>query len=122
MTALFSASDLNALPDVDDVSAEEAGILERIVWGWLKPVLGLSERPATVPDEMFSWAIELAAIAHENPKGLTYYQLGEERSGYSAERRAQILAEVGAGGLATPRPTGCFPPARAYPDPAERCW
>lgn len=119
--ALFSAADLNSLPGVSGVTDEQATMVERIVWGWLKPVLGLTDRPTPVPDEVFAWAVELGAIAYANPNGLSYYQLGEERSGFSAERRVEILGEAASGGQAASsagRPRGCFPPAQAWPDPA----
>lgn len=117
---LFTDADLNALPGVGRVTADEAAMVERIVWGWLKPVLGLSERPATVPDEVFSWAIELGAIARENPAGLSSEQLGSSQRAFSAERRSEILQSASAHGSTTAglTPRGCFPPALAYPDGA----
>lgn len=123
MTQLFDANDLNGVPGISGVTSDQAGVLERIVWGWLKPVLGLTDRPDTISDELFSQAIELGAIAHENPSGLSSYQLGAERYGYSSERRDAILESAGTGGSATgvPAPTGSFPPARSYPDPADIC-
>jgi len=102
------------------VSNGAAEVAERVVWGWLKPVLGLAERPDPAPPEVFSWALELGGIAHENPAGRSYYELGDERSGFSAERRAEILTEAGtwAGGT-TSGPLGSFPdpPVLAWPDP-----
>jgi hypothetical protein len=119
MTPLFTATDLADLLG-RPVSDERAAAVERVVWGWLKPVLDLQERPNPIPDEVLSWALELAGIAYENPSGLTEYQLGAERTYFSAERRAQILAEAsadrGAGEGTSPR--GSFPAATRYPDPA----
>jgi hypothetical protein len=124
-TALFTADDLNALPGVSGVSDAEAVLVERVVWGWLKPVLKLTDRPDPVSDELFSWALELGVIFRSNPEGLEEYQLESERSRYSSERRDELLGIAAAGGttvggIATP--LGSFPAARAYPDPAERCW
>lgn len=99
---------------------------ERLVWGWLKPVLGLAERPVPVPAEVWSWAIELGAIAHENPAGLASYQLGPERSQFSAERRGQILDEASrsgvTGGVGNESPRGSFPPPLSWPDPIRLGW
>ena len=73
--ALFEPQDLsNWLGKT--VADEKATSIEKVVWGWLKPQLGATERPDPVPDEVFSWAIELAAIAYENPTGLSARQLG----------------------------------------------
>jgi hypothetical protein len=118
MTALFSAADLT-VPLGRAVTDEEAALAERVVWGWLKPGLGLTERPDPIPDEVFSWAIELGAIYLENPSGLSSKQLGAEQMGFSAERRTAILAEVGEGRLGPGSPRGSFPLARPWPD---RCW
>lgn len=109
-TRLFTAADLGDLlqKTVTDTAAAAA---ETLVWGWLRPVLGLAERPNPVSEEVFSWAIELGAIAHENPAGFESYQLGQERIQFSAERRTAILIEAGGvpGGQET-GPIGSFPP------------
>lgn len=112
---LFVASDLTE-PLGHVVSETKAAAAERVVWGWLKPILGGEARPDPVPDEVFSWAVELGAIYLENPSGLASYQLGAERLGFSAERRAQILIEAAGdtpGSASTPR--GSFPEPSVYP-------
>lgn len=120
---LFTATDLQALPGVSGVTETSATMAERIVWGWLRPILAVEQRPNPVSDELFSWALELGAIAHENPTGMSSYQLGAERVGYSTERRVEILAEVADGGRPGHTtggvPRGRFPQAPTYPDPAR---
>lgn len=123
-TALFTADDLNALPEISGVTEAEATAVERVVWGWLKPVLKVTERPDPVSDELFSWALELGGIYWNNPTDLDSKKTGPFEEKYG-ERAAEIL-HVAATGGATPagtalRPVGSFPAARAYPDPAERC-
>lgn len=104
-----------------DVTETKARSIERVVWGWLKGPLGLAARPDPVPDEVFSWAIELGAIAHENPAGLSSRQLGSSQRAFSLERRNEIL-EMARGGVpgtvTVPSPSGSFPTALDYPDPA----
>lgn len=121
MPALFTAVELSDQLG-QTVTDARAAAVERIVWGWLKPVLGLTERPAEISDELFSWAIELGGIAHENPAGLSYYQLGDERYGFSAERRVEILTEAASSGPAASAggPLGSFPPPRPDTDFFER--
>lgn len=112
------------------VSAEAAAAAEQVVWGWLRPVIKIDgatpdDRPWPVSPELFSWAIELGAIAVSNPEGLSEYALGPERSKYSAETRTRILAAAASGGTTTDpdapaRPVGSFPPSRPWPDPVER--
>jgi len=102
------------------VTETRAAMAERVVWGWLKPRLGLSDRPSPVPDEVFAWAIELGGIVYENPAGLNARQMGQFQEQFSAERRDQILDEVARStqGTATAQPAGSFPEALDYPDPA----
>lgn len=120
---LFTDTELSDHLGDAAVTPERAAAAERLVWGWLKPVLGLEARPNPVPAEVFSWAIELGGIAHENPAGLSSYELGAERYGFSAERRDEILRQAATGGhAATPlSPRGSFPKAACYPD-AARSW
>lgn len=118
---LFTAADLtNWLRQ--PVAAEHAAVAQTVVWGWLRPLLGVTEL-AEVSPEIKAWAIELGAIAYTNPEGLSAYSLGTERSAYSSERRDEILRMVASGGAVapgtTPSPRGSFPPAPRYPDPAE---
>ncbi|WP_372733607.1 hypothetical protein [Nocardioides sp.] len=119
---LFSASDLGDLLD-EEVSEARAMLVESVVWGWLKPVLKLDRRP-NMDDpanaQIFSWALELGVVYAENPRGLSVYQLGEERTQYSVERRDAILkdaAETGSGSTGGAlAPQGCFPALEPWPD------
>lgn len=120
--ALFTAAELGDWLG-KPVTAARATVAERVVWGWLSPILGTETQPAPVPAALFSWALELGAIAHENPAGLTTKEIGPFREQYAAERRAEILDEVRgstlAGGDGTAlQPSGTFPEAPCYPDPA----
>ena len=119
---LFTASDLSQLLG-ETVSADTAVMVEAVVWGWMQPRLGIADRPEELNAQQFSWAIQLGAIAHENPAGLTARQVGEVREQYSSETRDAILDEVegSASSVLPSAPRGRFPSARAYPDPAERC-
>jgi len=121
--ALFTVADLGDW--LHKPVTEPATVMaERVVWGWLRPILEATERPAEQSAELFSWAIELGGIAHENPAGLSSKQIGPFQEQYSAERREEILAEVATGGqpaASALAPRGRFPKARRYPDPAERC-
>lgn len=123
-TALFTAADLNALPDVSGVTADEGTMVERVVWGWLAPILGVTDRPDPVTPQLFSWALELGIIFRENPAGLSAKEIGPFKEQYSSERRDEILRAAASGGStagAALRPVGSFPAARTYPDPVERC-
>ena len=120
---LFDGEELSAhlQYEVSDAAAASA---ERVVWGWLKGPLGLTERPNPVPDEVFSWAIELGAIAHENPAGLSEQTTGDETNRWALARRAEILDDARSSSAATSTtgPRGNFPRAHSWPDPARGCW
>lgn len=124
-TVLFTADDLNALPEISGVTDAEATAVEAVVWGWLQPLLNVEDRPDPVSAKLFSWALELGAIYRTNPAGLDEQKRGPFEEQYSSERRAEILRAVLGGGTTAPgtppTPVGSFPSARAYPDPAERC-
>lgn len=123
--ALFNHADLgNWLHK--PVTEDGATVAERVVWGWLRPILGVTSRPTgdARSAELLSWALELGGIAHENPAGLKAKQIGPFNEQYSWERRTAILDEVATGGqpaAAALAPRGRFPRPRRYPDPAERC-
>lgn len=108
-----------------EVAIDDAVLVERVVWGWLRPILGWDERPAEIPPELFAWALQLGAIAHENPAGLSAKTIGPFSVQYSEERRLAILDEVARSSLPTGpsatahEPSGDFPPAACYPDPAR---
>lgn len=125
-TPLFTADDLNGLLGVDVTDARATSV-ERVIWGWIKPLLGVDDRPYPLDDTLFAWAIELGAIVLENPTGKIQKSTGPwtsvyaGRSGSATARREEILHEIassslGAGGL---RPRGNFPPAHRYPDPSR---
>lgn len=123
---LFSIGDLSELVD-EDLTDERHAVVEKVVWGWVSAELGVDVRPDPLPPQLEAWSLELGANFHENPGGLAEYQLGEERSKFSLERRLQLLEQVAGsgdgGGTPTtyaggPRLTGtrCREP---YPDPAR---
>lgn len=121
--ALFTADDLNALPEISGVTDSEATAVEAVVWGWLSPILGLTDRPDPVSPQLFAWALELGAIFRTNPAGLEELKRGPFEEQYG-DRRDEILRVAAGGGTTAPgtppSPVGSFPKARAYPDPAER--
>lgn len=125
-TPLFTSKDLGEWLQ-RDVIDESATVAERVVWGWLRPILEVDTRPEEPSAELFSWAIELGGIAYVNPDGLSRYQLEDELSEYSSEARDAILRTAASGGAVpngtAAQPLGCFPPA--LPDPfslAPECW
>ncbi|HSV41491.1 MAG TPA: hypothetical protein VLI04_22195 [Nocardioidaceae bacterium] len=121
---LFTEDDLGELIG-KPVTESRGAMVERVVWGWLKPILDLEDRPDPVPDELFSWAVELGGIAHENPIGLSGKATGPFSEQFSGlrDRRETILKDVrqwaaAQGDDTAAAPGGSFPEAPCYPDPA----
>jgi hypothetical protein len=118
---LFTAQDLTDWLQ-KPIGDAQAAMCERVVWGWLKPILKLADRPAALTEEQAAWAIELGGIAASNPDALSRYVLEGEESFYDGTRRDEILRNAAAGGVTpaggAPPPRGSFPPATCYPDPA----
>jgi hypothetical protein len=120
---LFTSDDLGSWLG-SSVDPGRGEVVERVVWGWLRPILlEGAERPADVSPELFSWALELGAIAYENPAGLSSKQFGDVAEAYGGERRDEILeavagSSIGIGALpgSSVHPRGSFPSARPYPD------
>lgn len=119
MAALFSPAELEAFLQ-RPVSIGAAEIAERVVRGWLKAATGVDDWDWPVPDDVFSWAIELGAIAHENPTSLSTDTVGDVSSQWQRGRKAEILTAAAAkyGPTSRSRSLGSFPAAVAWPDPA----
>jgi hypothetical protein len=116
---LFSTAELTDYLQYT-VTDAQAAIAERVVWGWMKPLLGLDDRPSPVPEDVFSWAVELGAIVHENPNGSVTASSTGATSDTFGPRRQEILNDVAlwGGGTAT-APRGSFPPANYWPESPE---
>ena len=81
--------------DVGDLpgwlSGADAELARRAASGWLQDATGLTEWPDPVPDRLWAWAIELAAIALRNPDGATSEQVDDYRYATDRSRRTEIL-------------------------------
>lgn len=123
---LFTATDLTSWLQYP-VTESEATIAEKVVAGWISDATGSVVLPDPLPSQMFSWALELGGLAHENPGAMFSETTGDKTTQWDRARRAEILRSVAAwagntaGGYGTPRPRGSFPKARPWPDPVERC-
>lgn len=124
---------------VDDQTSIDDGtftVIHRVVEGLLLDAAGLTVWPDPVPAQVFSWALELAAISHENPAGAAVDGTDRINLQWNETRRTAILARATAwgdeirNGDVVPAPTGCFPPASRLPHDLEQrrrrygggCW
>ena len=93
--------------------AEDMAI--RVAEGWLKPkTTSLPTWPDPVPEDLWAWALELAAMVYTNPKGLVARTAGEESQGWAVARRQEIL-DAAAETYGAIAPVGSFPPAPYWP-------
>lgn len=92
------------------VNASTADVAIRVAEGWVRSVFTGAWPPDPVPEDLWAWAVELAAIAYDNPRGMTTRTVGNDITGYgNAARRAEILTQV-ANRYGTVHPVGSFPP------------
>lgn len=91
MADLFELTDLAAYmqQDLDTATATTA---RRIASGWLGSATGLTEWPDPVPDQLWTYALELAEMAYGNPGGYVSEDIDDHSVGFNKTRRAEILA------------------------------
>ena len=63
----------------------------RLASGWLMSSTGLTTWVVPVDDQLFGWALELAAIAYRNPDGVATEVIDDYTVTYDRARRKQIL-------------------------------
>lgn len=113
------------------VKADVEASAIRVAEGWLASVCtSFTAWPTPVPDDLWAWAIELAAIAYNNPVGLVQRITDEDTRAWGTERRQEILAAArqryGSGSTSpvfasAATGTSNFPPAPRWPDPPGIC-
>lgn len=95
MADLFDLGDLPLWLQVPQVNEEAAALYRRAVNGWLRTATGLSDWPDPVPDDLWGWAIELAAMVVDNPTMVNTETVGATTTQFgNRARRAEILAEA----------------------------
>jgi hypothetical protein len=112
MADLFDLGDLPSWMQVPAVDTETATRVRRAVNGWLQDATGLSVWPSPVPDRLWAWAIELAAITFDNPTGLLSSTIDDFAAVYdrgASSRRQQILDQARAVYNTAGQPMGSFP-------------
>lgn len=109
MADLFDLGDLTTWLEDPEVDPAKAAIARRVASGWLGRATGLTSWPDPVTDTLYSWALELAAIAYRNPAGFTRVAVDDIQVTYDIERRAAILTEATAEYGTSGAPLGAFP-------------
>lgn len=105
MADLFDLGDLPSWLQVPEVDAATAERVRRAASGWLQDATGLTEWPDPVPDRLWAWAIELAAIAFRNPAAASSERVDDYEFTQDRARRAEILADA----------RRAYPPAAGQP-------
>ncbi len=113
MPALLTYDDLAAYlhEDINNASADRAF---RVAAGWLLAATRLPEWPVPLPDDLWTWAVELATLAYVNPEGLTSEVTGNRSATWAARREEILTAAAQRYGAGTP--LGTFPAIAPYPD------
>lgn len=111
MADLFDLGDLPSWLQVPEVDTETATRVRRSANGWLQDATGLTAWPSPVPDRLWTWALELAAISYRNPDAVSEEGVDDYRFVQDRQRRAEILAAARRAYSA-----GCQP-QYSFPDP-----
>lgn len=105
---------------VSTTSAEQA---VRVAEGWLRSVCTslTTWPPNPVPEDLWAWTLELAALSYGNPVSLVTRSTDEETRNWSMERRREILdaARFRYGGAAAPEGSANFREPLDWPDPIQ---
>jgi hypothetical protein len=101
---LFELSDLPSWLQVPSVDTETATRVRQYVNGWLMSATRLTAWPNPIPDDLFAYAIELAAIAYRWPDGTSSESIDDYTRQSDAARRKEILdaARMAYSGAGTP--------------------
>jgi hypothetical protein len=107
------------------VNVAPAMVAIRMADAWLSSVCsGMPPWPDPVPEDLWSWALELAAMAYSNPTGMTSRTTDEDSRTWDMARRREILNAAaqrygdGSGSAnSSGAPQGSFPVALDWPDP-----
>ncbi|MEU4367546.1 hypothetical protein [Micromonospora chersina] len=94
MADLFDLGDLPSWLQVPEVDEQTAIRVRRAANGWLQDATSLTEWPNPLPDRLWAWAIELAAIAYRNPAAAASGRIDDFEYVADRARRTQILDDA----------------------------
>jgi hypothetical protein len=106
---LFDLGDLPSWLQVPEVDTETATRVRRSASGWLQDATGLTVWPASIPDRLWAWALELAAIAFRNPAATWSETVDDYTVQADRFRRREILAAARTAYNTAGQPQGSFP-------------
>jgi len=109
---LFDIGDLPSWLQIPSVDDETVIRIRRYVNGWLQDATGLTVWPDPLPDRLWAWAIELAALIHENPTAKWSQTIDDSVDVYERGpqgRRREILDAARVAYNTAGKPQGSFP-------------
>ncbi len=111
MAELFELVDLRSALQlsVDEFDTDAASVARRHAYGWLQDATGLADWPDPVPDRLWAWAVELAAIAYRNPDAAQSEAVDDYKVVWDRQRRAEILQAAREAFATAGQPQGSFP-------------
>lgn len=112
MADLFDLGDLPSFLQTPEVDTETATRVRRYVNGWLQDAAGMDTWPSVIPDRLWAWAIELAAMVMENPTAKWSQTVDDSTDVYDRGpqgRRREILDAVRRAYNTAGKPQGSFP-------------
>jgi hypothetical protein len=112
MADIFELGELPLWMQDPELDHATVTLNRRFANGWLQDATGLTEWPDPIPDRLWAWAIELAAIANRWPDGSSRDAIDDHQATLDRERRAEILNAARAA-----YPSGAGAPLGEFPEP-----
>lgn len=109
MADIFDLGDLPVWLGDPEADPNRVALARRFANGWLMSATRLSSWPDPITDDLWAWAIELAAIAFDNPAGAASEGIDDHKVTYDRERRKEILDEARTAYAGATTPRGSFP-------------
>jgi len=113
---LFEPADLENYLQQGTLTSASVLVARRVVSGWLKSATQLTDWPDPVPDDLFGWSLELAALVYNNPEGLAVDTTGATSATWERGRRDSILDQARAA-YADPGSGASGGPVYSFPEP-----
>lgn len=110
MADLFELTELASYMQ-QDLDTETATNARRIASGWLRSATGVSAWPDPTPDDVWTWALELAEMAYGNPGGYAGEAVDDHTVTFNRARRSEILETARKKYSASGTPVYSFPEA-----------
>lgn len=125
---LIPYADVRGLLPTQELTEVQLDAAMKLVAGWLRGAADTTALPAELTEDhpLYAAAVELVILTVTNPEGVQSRGYGPKTRTYDTENRRKVILDGVRERYRTAAlaPSGSFPPASVWPDPArpERQW